>query len=542
MKKITSFAAFFVFTALVFNFAGCKQAEEPVSDPVIAKYTVTFDSDGGSAVEKQTVEEGNKATKPADPTKEGYSFTGWYNGEAVFDFDTAIKANITLKAHWTIKTFTVTFDTDGGGEVVAQTVDYNGKATKPADPAKDGYAFAGWYNGVATFDFETTITADVTLKAHWTINAYTVSFNTDGGSIVAAQTVDYNGKATKPADPEKEGYDFAGWYNGETVFDFETAIKANTTLKAHWTIKTFTVTFDTDGGGEIATQTVNYNRFAIKPAEPTKEGYAFAGWYNGDTEFWFNSIAITENITVKAKWDIILDDLYSKIAAGETDITVTLTCDGILRPEDDYENSGGFNPGKDYALKIPAGVTVKIQTDGLPRNLKISTRCGEIIDLYGTLIIEDNVNVVAKSNDVHWGAIKIKSGGSLIMNGGSISNITHGGSVYQTIEIKKGGTFTMTGGSITNNDIKGAVGVYGNFEMSGGIISGNKTNQATSFYGGAGGVTVYSGATFTMTGGTISDNINTRTGTEEDKPTNLYIFKDGTYNNTKYEEDTEIVF
>ena len=399
MKKITSFAAFFVFAALVFNFAGCKQAEEPVSDPVIAKYTVTFDSDGGSAVEKQTVEEGKKATKPTDPIKEGYDFAGWYNGEAAFDFETAIKANITLKAHWTIKTFTVTFDTDGGSEVVAQTVEYNGKATKPADP--------------------------------------------------------------------------------------------------------------------------------------TKDGYIFKGWYNGDTEFWFNSIAITENITVKAKWEIILDDLYNKIAAGETDITVTLTCDGYLRPEDDYSNNGKFNPGKDYALKIPAGVTVKIQTDGLPRNLKMSARCGSMINVYGTLIIEENVNM---SGSVHWDAIHIYSGGSVTMNGGSISGFIPGGSAFASVYIEKGGLFYMNGGLITNNKLNGAVGVYGSFEMTGGSISGNATNK-TVF---AGGVTVFKDGVFNMTGGSITENTNT--SVPDNTLTNLYVREGGTYNNTKYEEDKEIVF
>lgn len=403
MKKFTRFAVIFVITALVLSFVGCKHPEADVSDPVPEKYTVTFDSDGGSAVEKQTVEEGKKATKPADPTKEGYDFAGWYNGEAAFDFEIAIKANITLKAHWTIKTFTVTFDSNGGSTVAAQTVDYDGKAIKPADPTKDGYVFLGWYNG-------------------------------------------------------------------DTKFNFTTKIMSN--------------------------------------------------------------------ITLKADWGLLLDDLYSKIAAGETDITVTLTCDGILRPEDDYDNTGKFDPGKNYALKIPAGVTVKVQTDGLPRNLQMSARCGYMVKIYGTLIIEDNVNIRAGSGGIHWGCIEVGSGGSFIMNGGSISNFSHGGSIYKTVDILNGGTFSMTGGSITNNTVKGAVGVYGNFEMSGGIISGNKTNQTTSYYGGAGGVTVYSGGTFTMTGGTIRDNINT--ATEGDKPTNLYIYKDGTYNGTKYEENTEI--
>lgn len=400
MKKFTRFAAIFVTAALVLGFAGCKHPEADVSDPVPEKYTVTFDSDGGSAVEKQTVEEGKKATKPADPTKEGYDFAGWYNGEAAFDFETAIKANITLKAHWTIKTFTVTFDTDGGSTVAAQTVDYNQMATKPADPTKDGYVFLGWYNG-------------------------------------------------------------------DTKFNFTTKIMSN--------------------------------------------------------------------ITLKADWGLLLDDLYNKIAAGETDITVTLTCDGILRPEDDYSNNGKFSPGKDYALGIPAGVTVKIQTDGLPRNLQMSARCGNMISVYGTLIIEENVNM---SGSVHWDAIHIYSGGSVTMNGGSISGFIPGGSGWASVYIEKGGLFYMNGGLITNNKLNGAVGVYGSFEMTGGSISGNETNKTYL----AGGVTVFKDGVFNMTGGSITENTNINTSVPDNTLTNLYVREGGTYNNTKYEEDTEIVF
>lgn len=367
------------------------------------------------------------------------------------------------------------------------------------------------------------------------VPTYTVTFDSDGGSVVEQQTVKEGKKAIKPAaDPEKEGYKFAGWYNGDEVFDFETAIKTELTLKAHWTIKSYTVTFDTDGGSEVAAKTVDYNGKATKPADPKKEGYIFSGWYNGDTQFNFNT-AITTNVTIKAHWGVLLDDLYSKIAAGETDITVTLTCDGYLRPEDDYSNNGKFNPGKDYALIIPAGVTVKIQTDGVPRDLKMSARCGNMISVYGTLIIEENVNM---SGSVHWDAIHIYSGGSVTMNGGSISGFSPGGSAFASVYIEKGGLFYMNGGLITNNKLNGAVGVYGSFEMTDGSISGNATNK-TVF---AGGVTVFKDGVFNMTGGSITENTNTNTSVPDNTLTNLYIREGGTYNNTKYAENTEITF
>lgn len=141
--------------------------------PVVT-YTVSFDTDGGSTVADQTVEAGQKATKPADPTKAGYNFKNWYADAeftTVFDFDNAINANTTIYAKWA-ELFTVTFNVDGGSAVASQEVEDGGLATAPSDPTKDGYTFGGWYKEdtlTTAFDFATdTITADTTIYAKWT--------------------------------------------------------------------------------------------------------------------------------------------------------------------------------------------------------------------------------------------------------------------------------------------------------------------------------------------------------------------------------------
>lgn len=140
-------------------------------------HTVTFDSAGGSAVEAQTVAKDGKATAPTNPTKDGYTFDGWYNGDTAYNFDTAVTADITLTAHWTKKqpdSFTVTFDSAGGTAVEAQTVEKDAKATKPTDPTKENATFDGWYIGdtETAYDFNTAVTANVTLKAHWKTVTY----------------------------------------------------------------------------------------------------------------------------------------------------------------------------------------------------------------------------------------------------------------------------------------------------------------------------------------------------------------------------------
>ena len=206
----------------------------------------------------------------------------------------------------------VTFNPDNGEPAFTQNVEYEGKAIKPTpDPEKTGYTFDGWYLDEAEepFSFETTITSDITLKAKWNINKYTVTFNAYGGTPVPpAQEVEYGHTATKPADPTLKGYTFAFWYLGEdeqnaTAYDFDTPVTENITLTAKWNINKYTVAFNTDGGTPVPpAQEVEYGLTATEPAAPEKTGYTFDGWYLGDEKYDF-SAAVEQNITLTAKWE-----------------------------------------------------------------------------------------------------------------------------------------------------------------------------------------------------------------------------------------------
>ncbi len=303
--KLRKIFSLLLILAVAFAFTACGETKS---------YTVTFDSDGGSAVEAVTVEEGKTVAEPTAPTKAGYDFKGWYNGDAAWDFATKITADITLKAKWEEKApteYTVTFDSDGGSDVAAQTVESGAKATAPEAPTKEGYTFAGWFNGEEAWDFDTAVTANVTLKAAWTLNTYTVTFDADGGSDVDAATVNHGEKATAPTAPTKTGYTFAGWFNGEAAWDFETAVTADVTLKAAWTINTYTVTYDANGGSAVEAATADYNTTIAAPTAPTKTGYTFAGWYNGEAAWDFANDKVTANITLTAKWEEIIPDKYT---------------------------------------------------------------------------------------------------------------------------------------------------------------------------------------------------------------------------------------
>ena len=183
-------------------------------------YTVTFDTDGGSAVSPVEVTEGDKVTKPDDPTKEGYTFEGWYLGEDAYDFEAPVTKAITLKAKQTevsapVVKHTVTFDTEGGSEVAPVEVTEGDKVTKPVDPTKKGFTFFEWQLDGKAYNFDTPVTANITLKATWEEVKYTVSFNANGaeGLVPNPIPVSSGESFTIPSGDNltKEGYLFKEW-------------------------------------------------------------------------------------------------------------------------------------------------------------------------------------------------------------------------------------------------------------------------------------------------------------------------------------------
>lgn len=132
------------------------------------KYSVTFNSDGGTFVDTQSVTDGERVIEPPIPIKDGFIFLGWYHDSILWNFGTDIvTSNIILTAKWKAETYTVTFDTDGGTPVTNQIVNKGDFITKPTNPIKDELIFDGWYQGDVPFDFTKPINENITLIAKW---------------------------------------------------------------------------------------------------------------------------------------------------------------------------------------------------------------------------------------------------------------------------------------------------------------------------------------------------------------------------------------
>ena len=193
---------------------------------VIGAYTVTFQSEGGSEVASQ-IRANAPAAQPDNPTKEGHTFIGWYNGESEWNFETPVTEKLTLTAKWQINRYTITFDTAGGSEVAPITQDYGTTITAPANPAKTGYTFAGWDKTIPT----TMPAGDMTITARWTVNQYTITFKLENGGQDIVIKQDYGTAITAPANPTKTGYTFAGW--DKTIPS--TMPAGDMTITARWT-------------------------------------------------------------------------------------------------------------------------------------------------------------------------------------------------------------------------------------------------------------------------------------------------------------------
>ena len=186
------------------------------------RYTITFDTAGGSDIAPITQDYGTAIVAPADPTREGYTFIGW---------DKAIPAtmpaeNVTITAKWKVNSYTITFDTAGGSAVAPITQNYGTAITAPTNPTREGYTFIGWDKAIPT----TMPAENVTVTAKWKVNQYTITFDTAGGSEIAPITQDYGTAIVAPADPTREGYTFVGWDKAIPT----TMPAENVMLKAKW--------------------------------------------------------------------------------------------------------------------------------------------------------------------------------------------------------------------------------------------------------------------------------------------------------------------
>ena len=340
------------------------------------KYTITFDTNGGSEIAPITQDYGTQIAAPANPTRKGYTFKGWDKEIP----ETMPAENITVKAQWEINQYTITFDTNGGSEIAPITQDYGTEITAPDNPTRKGYTFKGWDKEIP----KTMPAENITLKAQWEINQYTITFDTNGGSEIAPITQDYGTEITAPDKPTRKGYTFKGW-DKEIP---ETMPAENITVKAQWKINQYTIAFDTNGGSEIAPITQDYGTEITAPDNPTRKGYTFRGW---DKEI--PKTMPAENITVKAQWEINQYTITFDTNGGSEIAPITQDYGTEITAPDNPTRKGYTFKGWDKEIPetMPAeNITVKAQWEINQYTIAFDTNGGSeiapITQDYGTEI------------------------------------------------------------------------------------------------------------------------------------------------------------
>lgn len=310
----------------------------------INKYDVTFHyQDNTTTDNSQQYDWSSLLTEPTPPTREHYTFGGWYKEESctnAFDFSTPIKENTDLYAKWIPDDQTVSFVTNGGTACADETVPYGTSFTLPVSQ-KTYHSFEGWYEDAeltVPFTNESVVLGDMTLYANWTplpVEVQYIFYDKDTGeeSVAGVSDVIYGTQAprytvdllqssgnplfdsiTKEQIQLRQKFGaYENWYTdkaGTTSWDFTTSVTGPMKLYTLPEYSTFTVTFDSDGGTNVPDATIAYPGNVPEPnPSPTKEGYDFAGWFIDDASsvrngerFNFDTDSVASDINFKAHW------------------------------------------------------------------------------------------------------------------------------------------------------------------------------------------------------------------------------------------------
>jgi uncharacterized repeat protein (TIGR02543 family) len=308
-------------------------------------YDVTFDSKSGSSVADTVFDADGSIAAPTPPTREGYVFLGWSatdGGSTVsFPYSPGVAEDITLYAIWTLDTYTVTFNSNGGDDVDTDSFVFNGSVSEPLAPTLDGYTFLGWSatNGGAAISFPYTpgVTEDITLYALWSAESYTVTFNSMGGDDVADLTFIADGSFLAPADPARAGYTFVGWSvteEGSAIsFPYTPGVTEDILLFALWSANTYTVTFNSNSGTNVSSSSFDTDGSLDAPSNPSRAGYTFLGWSdtNGGSAITFPYAPdVTENITLYALWSANTYTVTFNSKSGSDVSSSSFDTDGAL--------------------------------------------------------------------------------------------------------------------------------------------------------------------------------------------------------------------
>ncbi|MBX8935332.1 InlB B-repeat-containing protein [Enterococcus gilvus] len=327
-------------------------------------YKVTFDSKNGSQVsdKEYTIEKGIE--KFETPTRLGYTFEGWYDGEEkVTEIKDGETGNRALEAKWKLETYTVIFDSKNGSSISPKTYTIEQGIDTFETPTRLGYIFEGWYDGQTKVEsIPNGETGNRALEAKWKIETYTVTFDSNNGSAVSPMTYTIEKGIASFETPTRLGYTFEGWYDGEEkVTEIKDGETGNRTLEARWKLETYKVTFNSNGGTKVSEKEYTIEKGIASFETPTRTGYTFDGWYDGQTKVESIPNGETGNRSLEAKWKIETYTVTFDSNNGSTISPMTYTIEKGIDSFETPTRTGytfeGWYDGEDKVTKIEKGET-----------------------------------------------------------------------------------------------------------------------------------------------------------------------------------------
>jgi uncharacterized repeat protein (TIGR02543 family) len=492
----------------------------------VNKYTISFNSNGGSSVADITKDYGSVVTAPAEPTREGYNFAGWKLNGVDYTFTTMPAENITLIADWTVINnipYTV--------EHYREELD----GSYPATPnetenllGSNGATVTTVPKGITGFTYDPSVSGTISsgtiaeggslvLRLYYKRNSYNVTWNGNGGSVnIAGATtgsVKYDTTIYSPTnDPTKTGHTFNGW---SRYTESMTVPAGNVIFTANWTINQYTISFDSNGGSDVTDITQNYGTVVNAPTAPTKAGFKFVGWKLDGEDYTFTTMP-AEDIELVAAWDeassykVNFDANGGTVETSYKYVNEGETYGELPVPTNDDQFFLGWYTAKIGGTKVTSNTNVELAADqtlyACWADTGFTGDVSEEIELYvaGIRVTTENMNDILGdgSGSVQFDPSKMTTNingylynvGELHLNNATISatstKTSYGTTYKAAIYCSRGLTIVNTGTSTVENpfdDINASVyGVAGVLVESELVIKGSGTLTVTSGEGGIG--------------------------------------------------------
>ena len=304
---------------------------------IVNSYTVTYKVDGAQIGEPETYKYGEAVTLREKPSKEGYTFNGW-SYEAGFKMPAE---DVVIEGSYQINSYTVTYKVNGEQFGEQETYEFNELVQLRSEPTKEGYTFSHW-NRSSEFNMPAN---DVVIEGSFKINSYTVTYKVDGSQYGSTETYEYGSAVVLREEPKKEGYTFSGWDHEDNFM----MPADDVVIEGTYQINSYTVTYKVDGEVSGEVETYEYGAEVTLRGEPVKEGYTFSHW-SQDTGFTMpaKNMVIEGNFlinsyTVTYKVD---GEIYDEVETYNYGTVVNLRSEPIK----EGHKFGGWNRTEDFTM------------------------------------------------------------------------------------------------------------------------------------------------------------------------------------------------